>query len=55
MPIEVVQGGIWEVGWLEYGKCEEIESGEKLALYVTTTVNFEWKWRLSLRMTIITV
>ena len=37
MPIEVVQGGIWEVGWLEYGKCEEIESGEKLALYVTTT------------------
>ena len=34
MPIEVVQGGFWEVGWLEYGKCEEIESGENLALYV---------------------
>ena len=43
--------------WIDYsyGKCEEIESGEKLALYVTTTVNFEWKWRLSVTMTIITV
>ena len=54
--MEVVQGGIWVVGWLEeYGKCAEIESGEKLALYVTTTVNFEWNWRLSVTMTIITV
>ena len=37
------------------GKCEEIESGKKLASYVTTTGNFELEWCLSVTMTIITV